>query len=115
MVALTGIEPVLSALRGQRVNQLHHSAISETNLNISCKVTLRGRAFNCDTPSLASIVTVSDASQKTLSESCFCGNDSNTLKVSDGGQTIVVKSPKTENFASFPHFLMAPFPNFKTN
>ena len=26
MVALTGIEPVLSALRGQRVNQLHHSA-----------------------------------------------------------------------------------------
>ena len=27
MVALTGIEPVLSALRGQRVNQLHHSAI----------------------------------------------------------------------------------------
>ena len=26
LVALTGIEPVLSALRGQRVNQLHHSA-----------------------------------------------------------------------------------------
>ena len=26
MVALTGIEPVLSALRGRRVNQLHHSA-----------------------------------------------------------------------------------------
>ena len=26
MVALTGIEPVLSALRGQRVSQLHHSA-----------------------------------------------------------------------------------------
>ena len=26
MVALTGIEPVLFALRGRRVNQLHHSA-----------------------------------------------------------------------------------------
>ena len=26
VVALTGIEPVLFALRGRRVNQLHHSA-----------------------------------------------------------------------------------------
>jgi hypothetical protein len=26
LVALTGIEPVLFALRGRRVNQLHHSA-----------------------------------------------------------------------------------------
>ncbi len=26
ILALTGIEPVLSALRGPRVNQLHHSA-----------------------------------------------------------------------------------------
>jgi hypothetical protein len=27
MVALSGIEPELSALRGRRVNQLHHSAM----------------------------------------------------------------------------------------
>lgn len=29
VVALTGIEPVLFALRGRRVNQLHHSARGE--------------------------------------------------------------------------------------
>jgi hypothetical protein len=27
MVAASGIEPELSALRGQRVNQLHHAAV----------------------------------------------------------------------------------------
>jgi hypothetical protein len=29
--ALTGLEPVISALRGRRVNQLHHSALTHVN------------------------------------------------------------------------------------
>lgn len=31
LVALSGIEPELSALRGRRVNQLHHSALKGIN------------------------------------------------------------------------------------
>ncbi len=34
ILALTGIEPVLSALRGQRVNQLHHSAVTAKDYKV---------------------------------------------------------------------------------
>ena len=35
LAAHTGIEPVLSALRGRRVNQLHHDARTKENLSIA--------------------------------------------------------------------------------
>ena len=44
LVALTGIEPVLSALRGRRVNQLHHSATCRYLYHIPRKTSIR--AFN---------------------------------------------------------------------
>ena len=50
MVALTGIEPVLFALRGRRVNQLHHSAQvvtdDQSGLHHHCTM-LRDTAVPC--------------------------------------------------------------------
>jgi hypothetical protein len=43
MVALTGIEPVLSALRGRRVNQLHHSAIYLEGNDLNYRLTVPPR------------------------------------------------------------------------
>jgi hypothetical protein len=34
LVALPGLEPGLFALRGRRVNQLHHNAVSNTSVRI---------------------------------------------------------------------------------
>lgn len=41
-IALAGLEPAVSALRGRRVNQLHHSAKGEAIINVDLLNDKRG-------------------------------------------------------------------------